>query len=147
MHVATSPPCGRRWNNITGNTETIPKRRIPQRNFILRPHRPARADRGVVLQGRSLLPEVPVTLQDPDHPAAENNAFVDPWGNAYQYVFFTRQTGTAPQKRGYVLFSFGHRKPNEPLPTRAEVVPRTSGVQGGIVSDAAVNAQNIYADQ
>ena len=102
---------------------------------------------GALLRGRSLLAVIPVNLQDPDHADAPGNYFVDPWGNAYQYVFFTRQTGTAPLKRGYVLFSFGHHKPNEPLPSRADVVPVTSGEQGGIVSTAALNARNIYAGQ
>lgn len=102
---------------------------------------------GVALHGRNLLPDVPVKLQNPAHPEAANNAFVDPWGNAYQYVFFTRESGTAPLRRGYVLYSFGQRKSTEPFPARAEVVPRTSGAQGGVVSESAVNAQNIYADQ
>jgi prepilin-type N-terminal cleavage/methylation domain-containing protein len=100
---------------------------------------------GALLHGRSLLPVVPVNLQDPDNPDSPGNYFVDPWGNAYQYVFFTRQAATAPLKRGYVLFSFGHHKPNEPLPSRTEVVPDTSGAQGGVVSTAAINAQNLYA--
>ena len=102
---------------------------------------------GTVLHGRSLLALVPVTLRDEDHPESATNAFVDPWGRAYQYVFFTRQRGTAPVQRGYVLFSFGQRTSTETLPTRAQVVPSTSGSQGGIVSDAAVNFRNIYAGQ
>jgi type II secretory pathway pseudopilin PulG len=100
---------------------------------------------GAELHARNPLAEVPVRLRDPSRPDAAGNHFVDPWGNAYQYVFFTRQSGTAPLIRGYVLYSLGPRKSTDPLPTRAEVVPSTSGAQGGVVSLAAANTPNIYA--
>jgi general secretion pathway protein G len=102
---------------------------------------------GAVLHGRNLLPDVPVPLADPAHPDATDNSFVDPWGNPYQYVFFTHQAGTAPLRRGYVLFSFGPHTATETLPSRADVVPSTSGAQGGAISSAPVNARNIYAGQ
>jgi len=102
---------------------------------------------GAALRSRNLLAAVPVRLQDPDHPDNLGNYFVDPWDRAYQYVFFTRQDGTASAQRGYVLFSFGQRNSTEPLPTRAQVVPSTSGAQGGTVSSAAINAKNIYVGQ
>lgn len=100
---------------------------------------------GAALRSRNLIAAVPVRLRDPDHPDDLGNYFVDPWDRAYQYVFFTRQGGTAPAQHGYVLFSFGPRNSTGPLPTRADVVPNTAGAQGGVVSSAAVNARNIYA--
>ncbi|RFC47142.1 MAG: Type II secretory pathway [Verrucomicrobia bacterium] len=100
---------------------------------------------GISLHERNLLAAVPVALRDPANPAAEGNALVDPWGNAYQYVFFTRQVGTAPLLRGYVLYSLGSRHSTAPLPTRAQVVPDTSGARGGTVSSAPINTPNIYA--
>ncbi len=102
---------------------------------------------GVSLHERNLLAPVPVNLRDPVNPAAADNAFVDPWGNAYQYVFFTRQAGTAPPQRGYVLYSLGSRPSTEALPTRAQVVPDTAGARGGAVSSEPINAPNIYAGQ
>ena len=102
---------------------------------------------GAAIRGRNFLSTLPVSLRDPEHPDAEANWVVDPWGNAYQYVFFTRPSGTAPVQRGYVLFSFGPRSSTETLPSRSEVVPSTSGSQGGVVSSAAVSAKNIYAGQ
>jgi prepilin-type N-terminal cleavage/methylation domain-containing protein len=102
---------------------------------------------GATIRGRNFLSTVPVSLRDPEHPDADTNAIVDPWGHAYQYVFFTRQIGTAPVQHGYVLFCFGPRHSTEILPSRAEVVPNTSGEQGGVVSSARVNAKNIYAGQ
>lgn len=100
---------------------------------------------GAPAHGHSLVVGVTVGLRNPDRPDAIGNYFVDPWGNAYQYVYFTRQDGTAPVQRGYVLFSFGQRSLTEKLPTRAEVVPTTSGSQGGAISSAAINAKNVYA--
>jgi prepilin-type N-terminal cleavage/methylation domain-containing protein len=102
---------------------------------------------GAALQGRSLLAAVPVNLRDPDNPTASGNAFVDPWGHLYQYVFFTRQVGTAPPQRGYVLYSFGQRSSTATLPTRVQVVPDTSGPRGGAVSPEPINAPNLYAGQ
>lgn len=102
---------------------------------------------GISLHERNLLAPVPVNLRDPANPAAADNVFVDPWGNAYQYVFFTRQVGTAPLQRGYVLYSLGSRPSTEPLPTRAQVVPDTSGARGGAVSSEPFTAANIYAGQ
>ena len=102
---------------------------------------------GATIRGRNFLSTLPVSLRDPEHPDADANFIVDPWGHAYQYVFFTRQVGTAPVQRGYVLLSLGPRSSTEPLPSRAEVVPRTSGERGGVVSSAPINAKNIYAGQ
>lgn len=100
---------------------------------------------GAVLHNRSLLALVPVALKDPDQPEAAGNYFVDPWGHAYQYVFFTRQEGTGPVQRGYVLFSLGQRLLTETVPTRAQVVPATSGNRGGVISSDPINTPNIYA--
>jgi len=100
---------------------------------------------GAAVRERSLLASLAVSLRDPDQPEAETNCLVDPWGNAYQYVYFTRQVGAAPLYRGYVLFSFGVRTPAETLPTREQVVPITAGTQGGDISPSALNAKNIYA--
>ena len=94
---------------------------------------------------RNLLAPVPVNLNDDAQPDAAGNYFVDPWGHAYQYVFFTRQEGTASLQRSYVLFSFGQRSTTAILPTRAQVVPSTSGPRGGAVSTDPINAPNIYA--
>ena len=102
---------------------------------------------GAAIRGRNFLSALPVSLRDPEHAEAAANTIVDPWGHAYQYVFFTRKVGTAPVQRGYVLFSYGPRSSTETLPSRAEVVPSTSGERGGMVSSAAINAKNIYAGQ
>jgi prepilin-type N-terminal cleavage/methylation domain-containing protein len=71
--------------------------------------------------------------------------FVDPWDNPYQYVYFTRPVGSGGTQRGYVLYSFGPRTAMEARPTRAEVVPFTSGPQGGVVARSTLNAKNLYA--
>ena len=102
---------------------------------------------GAALPGRNLFAAVPVNLRDPDNPSAVNNAFVDPWGNAYQYVFFTRQVGTAALQRGYVLYSLGSRSSSDPLPTRSQVVPDTTGARAGAVSSEPINAPKISAGQ
>ncbi len=102
---------------------------------------------GISLPERNLLAAVPVRLRAPDSPTATDNAFVDPWGNAYQYVFFTRQVGTAPLQRGYVLYSLGSRRSTDALPTRDQVVPVTSGDRGGAVSSESFTVPNIYAGQ
>ncbi len=102
---------------------------------------------GISLHERNLLAAVPVNLRDPANPQAADNAFVDPWGNAYQYVFFTRQAGTAPPQRGYVLYSLGSRHSPDTLPTRAQVVPDTTGARGGAIASEPITAPNIYAGQ
>jgi len=102
---------------------------------------------GAAVQGRSVLDGLTVSLKDPDHPDAEPNCVVDPWGHAYQYVYFTRQAGAAPRQRGIVLFSFGPRNAAEVLPTREQVVPCITGEHGGDISASALNAKNIYAGQ
>jgi general secretion pathway protein G len=102
---------------------------------------------GTALHGRSYLEGLSLSLKDPDHPDFSANYLVDPWGRAYQYVYYTRQSGAAPLQRGYVLYSCGPREPAEAAPTRAEVVALTSGAQGGAISQSALNAKNIYAGQ
>ena len=102
---------------------------------------------GALTHGRNLLGGLPVSLSHPDRPDAAGNYFVDPWGNAYQYIYFTRQESPASMRRGYVLYSFGARSAIESLPTRAQVVPVTSGSQGGAIVSSPENARNIYAGQ
>ncbi len=102
---------------------------------------------GAAVEGRSVLAGLAVTCKDPDQPEAEGNYLVDPWGNAYQYVYFTRQSGPVPEQRGYIMFSFGPRQAGERLPTREQVVRFTSGPQGGDISTTAPNSPNIYAGQ
>ena len=104
---------------------------------------------GGPVSGRSLVATLPIPLNDADHPDSATNYFVDPWGHAYRYVYFTRQTGLAPAPlaRGHVLFSLGARIAAETLPTDAQVVPVTSGDQGGAISPSPLNAKTIYADQ
>lgn len=73
--------------------------------------------------------------------------WVDPWGANYEYVGFTRQAvNSEANARGYLLYSTGPRAAGAPLPTRAEVVPETSGPRGGEVDVLnPLNAANIYA--
>ncbi|MEO6873381.1 MAG: prepilin-type N-terminal cleavage/methylation domain-containing protein [Opitutaceae bacterium] len=101
---------------------------------------------GTLTQGRSLVAELTVAVMGRADPAPAQ-AFVDPWGHAYQYVFFTRESGNEPALRGYVLFSFGPRSSHEILPTRTDVVPSNSGTQGGVISTSSINAHNLYAHQ
>jgi type II secretory pathway pseudopilin PulG len=101
---------------------------------------------GASMSGRSLLGGVQLALRDPLCPGAEANSLVDPWGNAYQYTYFTRQTDKGPAVRGYVLYSYGVRDSTDLLPAREDVVPEVTGERGGLVSQSAGNAKNIYAE-
>jgi len=100
---------------------------------------------GASISGRSLLDGVQIALHDPLHPGDVANHLVDPWGNSYRYVYFIRQAGTEPVRRGRVLYSLGGRPAAESLPTREDVVPEVVGEFGGVISTAAGNARNLYA--
>jgi prepilin-type N-terminal cleavage/methylation domain-containing protein len=99
---------------------------------------------GAPLQSRNLADGLGVMRHDQDQPG-DATCFVDPWDNPYQFVYFTRQDDAAELERGYVLYSVGPRTPAEPHPTRAEVVPFTTGRQGGVVAATARNSKNLYA--
>jgi prepilin-type N-terminal cleavage/methylation domain-containing protein len=101
---------------------------------------------GASISGRNLLGGVQLALRDPLHPGDAANSLVDPWGNAYQYIHFIRQTDAATVVRGHVLYSFGVRDSTEVLPAREDVVPEVTGEQAGLVSQSERNAKNIYAE-
>ncbi len=60
---------------------------------------------GSAISGRSLLAGAQIALLDPVHPTSAMNSLVDPWDNAYQYIYFIRQLSSAPVSRGYILYS------------------------------------------
>jgi len=99
---------------------------------------------GSACRGRDLAGGLGVTLRDPAHPDGPN-CFVDPWDAPYQFVYFTRQAGATEVERGFVLYSAGPRSRLETQPAPADVVPFTSGPQGGVVAQTAGNARNLYA--
>jgi len=101
---------------------------------------------GGAINGRDLLTAVSLVRSNPEVPDGPNR-LLDPWGGAYEYVYFTQQAGSAPERRGYVLFSCGARRATESRPTRMQVVPSTAGAEGGVISESPLNAKNLYASQ
>jgi prepilin-type N-terminal cleavage/methylation domain-containing protein len=99
---------------------------------------------GSAIRGPNLTEGLGVTCRSPEPPDGASY-FVDPWDNPYQYVYFTRLAGAGGMERGYVLYSAGARSAAEALPSRADVVPFTSGPQGGAVARSTLNAKNLYA--
>lgn len=102
---------------------------------------------GGEVHGQNLLARLAVNLRYPASPDATGNAFEDPWGHPYEYVYFTRQDPDGSVRRGYVLYSLGARTTAERLPSRDQVVPATSGSSGGVVAASAANAKNLYAER
>ena len=99
------------------------------------------------------IPFSSATLTTPNSPAtfgvasgtpptkpAQNNAFVDPWGNRYLYFYY--QPGGAANWRApsYVLYSTGP----DGLST---ILPGATGVFTGTTQTSSDNADNIYADK
>jgi prepilin-type N-terminal cleavage/methylation domain-containing protein len=99
---------------------------------------------GAAIAGPSLLGPGEIPLRDPAHPDDPTNSWVDPWGREYEYVFYTRSLGDAPQSRGYVLYSHGSREASEVLARRTDVVPQVTGEAGGVVSLSPPNMQVIH---
>ena len=98
---------------------------------------------GTAMSGLSVVGSARIALRESDESAA-TNCFVDPWGRAYQYIYYVRDTGVDDQTCGFVLFSFGSRADRELLPTRADAVPNVSGPSGGEIARTERNAANIY---
>jgi type II secretory pathway pseudopilin PulG len=90
--------------------------------------------------GRTFVEPARFCLRDPDH-AAAGNVLLDPWGQPYRYVRYSRMLGGC-EAPGCVLFSGGPdgcAKPDDP--------PR-SGDRAGVPDlTAPENADNIYAGQ
>jgi prepilin-type N-terminal cleavage/methylation domain-containing protein len=90
--------------------------------------------------GRTFIETGRFTLRAPDGTSA-GNVLLDPWGQPYHYVRFSRQLG-GNLTPGYVLFSGGPDgcvKPDD---------PPASGAMAGVPDlSAPENADNIYSSQ
>ena len=98
---------------------------------------------GTAMSGWRDIGSAGIALRDSEESTA-TNCFVDPWGRAYQYIYYVRDAGADDLTRGFVLFSLGSRAERELLPTRVEVVPKVSGPAGGEIARTERNAANIY---
>lgn len=87
--------------------------------------------------GRRFITAANFRLNDTDPRKADDaaNFLVDPWGNAYHYVYFHNTTSG---RRGFVLYSLG------PDGTEGST-PSTS--DGSFDTTASLNADNIYANR
>jgi hypothetical protein len=73
--------------------------------------------------------------------AAPGNVLLDPWGQPYHYVYFTRSLGGSPAP-GFVLFSGG------PDGSVKSDDPPASGAGAGVPDPAAPeNADNLYSNR
>ncbi len=90
--------------------------------------------------GRSFIDAGSFVLRGPD-PAAPGNGLLDPWGQPYHYVYFTRLLG-GRLVPGYALFSGGPDgsvKPDDP--------PVSGATAGTPDLTAPENTDNIYSGQ
>ena len=107
--------------------ESLTGRRGPQNNLLDPP-------------GRTFIEVGRFTLRSPDA-MAPGNALLDPWGQPYHYVFFSRASSGRPVS-GYVVFSSGpdgRAKPDDP--------PVAGPKAGEPDLTAPDNADNLYSYQ
>jgi len=107
--------------------ECLTGRRGPQNNRIDPPD-------------RTFIETTRFALRDSD-PGATDNAVLDPWGQPYHYVLFTRTQG-AHTARGFVVFSSGpdgRTKPDDP--------PASGPMAGEPDLTAPDNADNLYSNR
>jgi hypothetical protein len=107
--------------------ESLAGRRGPQNNVLDPP-------------GRTFIQTGRFTLRFSD-PAAQGNVLLDPWGQPYHYVYFTR-TLNGRLTPGFVVFSIGRdglTKPDD---------PPTAGLTAGEPDlTAPDNADNLYSNR
>jgi prepilin-type N-terminal cleavage/methylation domain-containing protein len=99
----------------------------------------------------NLLSTFAVAAGTPPTKAAQNNSFVDPWGNRYLYYYKNPSNVGAWKAPSYVLYSAG---PDGKLGTSTTGSGTTdnglapaSGLYSGTTQSAGFNADNIYADK
>ena len=97
---------------------------------------------GVAITQKALLDISKFSLSNPTgDPFTDTSlTMVDPWGNSYQYYYYTVSTGSNITKRSFLLFSQG--------PDGTFTAPTSlSGTTGGTIDNTdAKNSDNIYAN-
>ncbi|MDB6170329.1 MAG: type secretion pathway protein XcpT [Verrucomicrobia bacterium] len=98
---------------------------------------------GAEISGRDFLEKLPLTVSGGTESAA--TFVVDPWGRAYDYVFYTRTQPDASNAGGCLLYSQGPRRDSGRLPLRDEIVPQRNGIHGGEIAVRPETSAIIYA--